>query len=45
MEDALYEIESIRRFAGFTSVTAALPDETTLLKFRHRLEEKTLMAP
>ncbi len=29
MEDALYEIESIRRFAGFGGVTGALPDETT----------------
>src|SRR5574340_1459170 len=42
MEDALYEIESVRRFAGFTSVTAALPDETTILKFRHRLETHRL---
>jgi IS5 family transposase len=31
MEDALYEIDSIRRFAGFGSVTEALPDETTIL--------------
>ena len=29
MEDALYDIESLRRFAGFPDVTAALPDETT----------------
>jgi IS5 family transposase len=35
MEDALYEIESVRRFAGFASVTEALPDETTILNFRH----------
>lgn len=28
MEDALYEIDSVRRFAGFASVTDALPDET-----------------
>ena len=34
MEDALYEIESIRRFAGFGSVTEDLPDETTILKLR-----------
>jgi len=27
MEDALYEIESIRRFAKFNSVLDALPDE------------------
>ena len=31
MEDALYEIESMRRFAGFSSVTDALPNETTIL--------------
>ncbi len=42
MEDALYEIESIRRFAGFSSVLDALPDETTILKFRHLLESYKL---
>ncbi|WP_411727947.1 transposase [Methyloglobulus sp.] len=35
MEDALYEVDSIRRFAGFGGVTEALPDETTILNFRH----------
>ena len=42
MEDALYEIESLRRFAGFSGVTAALPDETTILNFRHFLEKHDL---
>ena len=42
MEDALYEIESLRRFCGFGGVTAALPDETTILNFRHFLEEHDL---
>ena len=42
MEDALYEIESMRRFAGFGSVTDALPDETTILNFRHLLEKHDL---
>jgi len=42
MEDALYEIESIRRFAGFSSVLNALPDETTILNFRHLLESHHL---
>lgn len=42
MEDALYEIDSVRRFAGFGSVTEALPDETTILNFRHWLEEHKL---
>jgi hypothetical protein len=31
-------MESLRRFAGFPDVTAALPDETTILNFRHLLE-------
>ena len=39
MEDALYEIESMRWFAGFSGVTDALPDETTILNFRHLLEQ------
>ncbi len=42
MEDALYEIDSVRRFAGFSSVTEALPDETTILNFRHLLEQQQL---
>lgn len=42
MEDALYEIESMRRFAGFSGVTDALPDETTILNFRHFLEKHEL---
>jgi IS5 family transposase len=38
MEDALYEIESMRRFAGLR-LADNLPDETTILNFRHFLEE------
>lgn len=41
MEDSLYEIESMRRFAGL-SITAAIPDETTILNFRHLLERHQL---
>ena len=44
MEDALYDIESLRRFAGFPDVTAALPDETTILNFRHLVEQHDLPA-
>ena len=44
MEDALYDMESLRRFAGFPDVTAALPDETTILNFRHLLEQHDLPA-
>ena len=35
MEDLLYEVESVRRFVGL-KLTGPLPDETTILKFRHR---------
>ena len=38
IEDALYEIDSIRRFASFGSVTEVLSDETSILNFRRRLE-------
>ena len=40
MEDALYEIESMRRFAGIR--LDRVPDETTILNFRHLLEEHKL---
>lgn len=42
MEDALYEIESMRRFAGLELCEDRLPDETTILKFRHLLEKHQL---
>jgi transposase, IS5 family len=42
MEDALYEIESMRRFARLDLADDALPDETTILKFRHLLERHAL---
>ncbi len=41
MEDLLYEAESVRRFAGLR-LSGALPDETTILNFRHLLEEHGL---
>ena len=41
MEDALYEIESMRRFAGLR-LSNRLPDETTILNFRHLLERHSL---
>ena len=43
MEDLLYEVESVRRFVGLR-LTEALPDETTILNFRHLLEEHDLGA-
>ena len=42
MEDALYEIESMRRFAVLALTDDAMPDETTILKFRHLLEKHGL---
>jgi transposase, IS5 family len=42
MEDALYEIESMRRFAGLELNEEAIPDETTILKFRRFLEKHAL---
>jgi len=41
MEDALYEIQSMRRFAGL-SLSGPIPDETTILKFRRRLEKNKI---
>ena len=41
MEDLLYEVESVRRFVGLR-LTGPLPDETTILNFRHLLEEHGL---
>ena len=41
MEDLLYEAESVRRFVGL-NLTEALPDETTILNFRHLLERHNL---
>src|SRR5579862_2337797 len=41
MEEALYEITPMRVFAGL-SLTKAIPDETTILNFRHLLEKYEL---
>jgi IS5 family transposase len=41
MEEALYEIASLRNFAGLT-LSEPIPDETTILNFRHLLEEHDL---
>ena len=42
MEDALYDIESLRRFAGIDMEVDVIPDETTILNFRHLLEKHEL---
>ena len=41
MEEALYEIAPVRQFAHL-SLTRAIPDETTILNFRHLLEANDL---
>ena len=41
-EDALYDIEPMRRFAGIELAEDTVPDETTILRFRHLLEEHRL---
>jgi IS5 family transposase len=41
-EDALYDSESIRRFVGVTLSEDAVPDESTILRFRHLLEQHQL---
>jgi len=42
MEDALYDSEAMRRFARIDLEADVIPDETTILHFRHYLEEHHL---
>lgn len=44
LEDALYDITSLRLFAGIDLGSQAVPDATTLLGFRHLLEKHNLAA-
>ena len=41
-EDLIYDIESMRRFAGVELGEDDVPDESTILRFRHLLEEHGL---
>jgi len=41
-EEALYDIQSMRAFAGLELGRDAVPDETTILNFRHLLERHEL---
>lgn len=41
-EDELYDSESMRRFAKIELVEDVIPDETTILRFRHLLERHDL---
>ena len=42
VEEALYESPVLRRFAGVDLGRAAVPDETTICRFRHLLEKHDL---
>jgi IS5 family transposase len=42
MEEALIEVPTMRRFAGIDLISERIPDETTILAFRHLLEKHTL---
>jgi IS5 family transposase len=42
MEDSLYDSESMRRFAQIELLDDAVPDESTILRFRHLLEQHKL---
>lgn len=41
-EDAIYDSYAMRKFVGIDFLTESVPDETTLCKFRHLLEENGL---
>jgi IS5 family transposase len=41
-EDAIYDSESMRRFAKVELAEDRVPDETTILRFRHLLEKHGL---
>src|SRR5882672_630805 len=41
-EDSLYDSESMRRFAGIELAEDVIPDESTILRFRHLLEAHQL---
>jgi transposase, IS5 family len=42
MEEALHDLPLFREFAGLSGWDARLPDETTILRFRHVLEKHQL---
>jgi IS5 family transposase len=44
MEEALHDVPLYREFAGLDGAVVRLPDETTILRFRHLLEAHDLAA-
>ncbi len=45
MEEALHDVPLYREFAGLDAGMTRLPDETTILRFRHLLERHHLAGP
>ena len=45
MEEALHDVPMYREFAGLDAGITRLPDETTILRFRHLLETHHLAVP
>lgn len=44
MEEALYEITSLRQFAKLSLTQGSIPEDTTIMNFRHLLEQHGLAA-
>ena len=44
MEEALHDVPLFREFSGLDNWTTRLPDESTILRFRHLLEKHKLAA-
>jgi IS5 family transposase len=42
MEEALHDIPTLRAFARLDAGTDLIPDESSILRFRHRLEQHGL---
>ena len=45
MEEALFDVPRYREFAGLDNGNVGLPDESTILRFRHLLETHKLAGP
>jgi IS5 family transposase len=45
MEEALFDVPLYREFAGLDNGNVRLPDESTILRFRHLLETHKLAGP
>jgi IS5 family transposase len=42
MEESMIEVPTMRRFAGIELISERIPDETSILTFRHLLEKHDL---